>query len=60
MFFFFTLVVEFASRNAARFAFLETQDCIGHNPSSSFLRRVTALLVTAVTVVTAILGYPLA
>ena len=42
--FFFTLVVAFASRNAARFAFLETQDCIGHNPSSSFLRRVNCPL----------------
>ena len=57
--FFLPLVVAFASRNAARFAFLETQDCIGHNPSSSFLRRVTALWVTAVTVVTAVLGCPL-
>ena len=38
--FFLPLVVAFASRNAARFAFLETQDCIGHNSSSSFLRRV--------------------
>ena len=42
--FFFTLVVAFASRNAARFAFLETQDCIGHNSSSSFLRRVNCPL----------------
>ena len=57
--FFLPLVVAFTSRNAARFAFLETQDCIGHNPSSSFLRRVTALWVTAVTVVTAVLGCPL-
>ena len=56
--FFLPLVVAFTSRNAARFAFLETQDCVWHNPSSSFLRRVTALWVTAVTVVTAILGYP--
>src|SRR5699024_8234661 len=57
--FFLPLVVAFASRNAARFAFLETQDCIGHNPSSSFLRRVTALWVTAVTAVTAVWGCPL-
>ena len=36
--FFFTLVVAFASRNAARFAFLETQDCIdsGDGGDSSF------------------------
>ena len=57
--FFLPLVVAFTSRNAARFAFLETQDCVWHNPSSSFLRRVTALWVTAVTAVTAVLGYPL-
>ena len=42
--FFLPFVVAFASRNAARFAFLETQDCIGHNPSSSFLRRVNCPL----------------
>ena len=42
--FFLPFVVAFTSRNAARFAFLETQDCIGHNPSSSFLRRVNCPL----------------
>ena len=52
-------ILRFQKRNAARFAFLETQDCIGHHSSSSFLRRVTALWVTAVTVVTAVLGCPL-
>ncbi|RBT46504.1 hypothetical protein EB20_02547 [Enterococcus hirae] len=56
--FFLPLVVAFTSRNAARFAFLETQDCVRHNSSSSFLRQVTALWVTAVTVMTAVLGYP--
>ena len=40
--FFLPLVVAFASRNAACLAFLETQDCIGHN-SSSFLRRVICM-----------------
>ncbi len=56
--FFLPLVVAFTSRNAARFSFLETQDCIRHHSSSSFLRRVTALWVTAVTVVTAIWDTP--
>jgi hypothetical protein len=56
--FFLPFVVAFTSRNAACLAFLETQDCIGHN-SSSFLRRVISQKVTVVTMVTVFLGYPL-
>ena len=55
--FFLPLVMAFTSRNAACLAFLETQDCIRHS-QSSFLRRVSVLWVTAVTVMTVILGYP--
>ena len=41
--FFLPLVVAFTSRNAARFSFLETQDCIRHRRIPPFFRRVTVL-----------------